>query len=463
VASGVGPGEHGETSGIWIINVLSATPRQIRGNAEGAVPSPDGSLIAFRNSSGQSQVLVADTSGGHERVLATATLEESFGQLQWSPDGTEVGVVVRRVGERNGSIEAIDMRNGKRRVLTQQPSPHSFVWLPNGGFVVATHDVGDFGDNYLQVVDRRGRTRQVEIGPGSTVADISATADGKELVLVRQNEQSDVYIATDTEKDSVAKAQRLTLDERDDVPTGWERDGKAVLFHSNRNGKFDVFQQRIDSETPELLAAGSEDQYGAKQSADGAVLYWSAAEGAQTQRLMRMPPGGGPAALLLEAARGSSFRCARAASMCVLATLASGKVKFERFDPASGARHDWRTVDAQPATLLWDIAANGSSVGFVHSGDLHVLNSAAGADARVPASAFTGVISGVGAGLAPTEWLVTSTASRESRLVLVGRGSARVLWTSPRKLGAAWLAPDGKHVALGVTTSSSNAVLVERF
>ena len=27
MASGVGPGEHGESTGIWIIHVLSATPR----------------------------------------------------------------------------------------------------------------------------------------------------------------------------------------------------------------------------------------------------------------------------------------------------------------------------------------------------------------------------------------------------------------------------------------------------
>src|SRR5689334_13542625 len=99
VASGVGPGEHGEKSGIWIINVLAATPRQIRGDAEGAVPSPDGSLIAFRNSTGTSNLSIVDPSGEHVRVLATASLREGFGKLQWSPDGKQVAVLLRYVGE----------------------------------------------------------------------------------------------------------------------------------------------------------------------------------------------------------------------------------------------------------------------------------------------------------------------------------------------------------------------------
>jgi hypothetical protein len=462
VASGVGPGEHGESSGIWIINVLTATPRQIRGNAEGAVPSPDGSLVAFRNSSGQPQVLVADTGGGNERLLATATLEENFGQLQWSPDGKRIGVIVRRVGDRYGSVEAIDISSGKRQTLTRQPSPHSFVWLPDGRLVVATHDTGDFGDSFLQLVEARGRTRQVQIGPGSTVADMSATADGKQLVLVRQNEQSDVYVGALSAKGAMAASQRLTLNDRDDVPTGWLRDSNTVLFESDRNGSLDVFRQASDAAAADSIVGGPDDQYGAQQAFDGAVLYWSAAE-KQPARLMRLPPNGGAATMLLQAARGASFRCARAAPVCALATVENGQLRFERFDATTGARQQWRSVAAQPATLFWDIAANGSSIAMVDAGDVRILGATPREDAKLLASTFSGFISGLAAGAMPGEWLVTSTASRESQIVAAGRGAVRVVWSSPRKLATAWLSPDEKHVAIGVTSSSSNAVLVERF
>jgi len=37
----------------------------------------------------------------------------------------------------------------------------------------------------------------------------------------------------------------LTFDEWLDWPTGWSRDSKAVLFHSNRNGVLNMFQQAL--------------------------------------------------------------------------------------------------------------------------------------------------------------------------------------------------------------------------
>jgi hypothetical protein len=80
-------------------------------------------------------------------------------------------------------------------------------------------------------------------GAGFTLLDLSPTADGKRIAFVRKTDQSDVYIGNlEANGFRLNSTRRLTLDDRMDWPAGWLRDGKTVLFFSNRSGHFDIFQ-----------------------------------------------------------------------------------------------------------------------------------------------------------------------------------------------------------------------------
>lgn len=460
MASGVGPGEHGESSGIWVINVLAATPRQILGNAEGAVPSPDGKLIAFRSSLAPDIGLV-DANGENYRKLATAALNETFGQLQWSPDGKKLGVLVRRIGNPEGTIEAIDIGTGERAPLGKVVRPRSFVWLANGAFIVSSVEADGSTTPALHEIDAKGQESEISIGPGNSVAQMSATSDGKQLVLVREKEQSDAYVGTVEASGKAGEMKRLTLDDRDDLPSAWLPDGKTILFSSNRNGNFDVFREATDSPTAEQLAAGGEQQTGAEPASDGRVLYWSWREGGEKMRLMSMPAAGGPPDVVLEAPQGSSFHCASGAAKCVLAVVNGGKVELAGFDWHSGKREAAvaTTVAASATVPPWALAADAGEAAFAGAEGLEVVRLSDGqTNLAMAAADFPGKLAGVAT--ANRSWIVATNSTRENDLMLVSGGHARTMWTSNRPLASPALSRDGKHLVVGVTSTNSNAWLI---
>jgi len=463
LASGVGPAEHGEATGIWIINLLTATPRQILGNAEGAVPSPDGTQVSFRNSTAP-QIEIVNAAGENARVLATAALHENFGQLQWSPDGKKVGVIVRRIGESEGTIDSIDVESGKRTEIARVKSPRSFVWLDDGRLIISSAEGETGSETLLHEIDSRGGDTPVSIGAGSTVAQISATADGKKLVLVRKNEQSDAYVGVMGPDEKITNPRRITLDDRDDLPTGWLKDGQTILFSSARNGTLDVFRQQIESLNADQMAAGPGQQFGAEALADGkTVLYWSVDEGSKTMRLMSMPSAGGPAETVLEAPLESSFHCASAVPTCVLSTRQGTRLQFSSFNGHDSKLTPLRSIDADPQTAVWAIAGDGSSIAVGDKSGFRVVELASGQGWSIPTEKLTGQISGVGPGATASSWLLTTTSVRENGVLLANRSGVRVLQSAAGPLSSPRLAPDGKHVVFGLTSTSSNAWLIENF
>lgn len=458
----MGPGEHGEKTGIWIINVLTATPRQIQGNAEAAVPSPDGTLIGFRSSTGQPQISVVDAGGENVRVLVTAGLNENFGAVRWSPDGKKLGFVVHRIGDPWGSIDTVDVSSGKRAELTRQEHLRTFAWLTDGRILFTVATPQDAGAGSLYVLSRRGKKRQLEIGAGLTVADMSATLDGKRLAVIRASQQDDVYVAAITKTGFAGEPRRATMDDRDDRPSGWLPAG--FLFESNRNGTFDVFRQAAEGATAELLASGPDQQFGAETTPDGsAVLYWSAVENSDKMRLMSIPANGGPATVVLQAQPAARFHCAR---LCVLAVPEKDHVSLSELNPRDGSQKPLQDSPVQLSareSLIWALARDAGQVAYVNGRGVRVVDLRSGEAWQVPESTFAGKPSGVAFSSTPGELIVTTTSSRESQVLLVSRAGARKLWTSTRQVFSPVPSPDGKQLLLGITTATSNAWLVEGF
>lgn len=464
VASGVGPGEHGESTAIWIINLLAAVPHQIRGNAQGAVPSPDGSLIAFRSSNGPEVGLIS-ADGGDFRSIASAMLNETFGQLQWSPDGKRIGMIVRRIGDPQGTIESIDVSTGRRSEMARVPRPVSFVWLADGRMIVASSDADQGAGTILHEFDTRGRETPIPIGPGSTVAQMSATADGQRLVLVRQNAQSDAYVATIGKNDALEDVRRVTLDDRDDLPSGWLPDSRTILFSSNRNGSLGLFREKIDSPTAEQVAFGPEKQYAAEPTSDGkALVYWSSMEGNAQAHLMRLPVAGGTAETILDAPAASSFHCASAVPECLLATVNNSALELSTFDPHKPGTTLLRKIPLKLGSgkLQWAIDATETSIAFADESGLNLLDLRTGEVSNIPADQLPGSVTGIAAA-GKSGWIVTVGSSANNEILLASRSAVRKLWSSQRPVFSPALSPDGKHLLFGGTSTSSNAWLIEHF
>src|SRR5207244_1297585 len=111
----------------------------------------------------------------------------------------------------------------------------------------------------------------------------------------------DIYVAELKGKISQRTTpRRLTFEHWINRPTGWTADGQAVLYSSDRNGDFNIFQQGVKAPyLAQAVVTDTDEKWEPRLSADGRwILYlaWPRVGGrvlARKGRLMRVGVEGG--------------------------------------------------------------------------------------------------------------------------------------------------------------------------
>jgi DNA-binding winged helix-turn-helix (wHTH) protein len=305
-----------------------------------------------------------------------------------------------RIGEYEFEVrlECLNLDTGRVTTVLSDPRLRGYCISRDGRLIYALADAAprqsdvNLWEARLDVStgDVLGRPRQLTNWSGSNLYALSTSHDGKRVCFLKGPYQADVVVGElSGEGASLKSPRRLTLDDRNDLPTAWTPDSKAVLFHSDRNGKWEIFKQDSNERTAELFITGPQDCRGARVSADGWVFYssrnrdrmWSWTE---PLTLMRIPLAGGSPSVVVSARRLYSVRCARAPShLCVLGERKLKQFVFYALDPVRGKRTELaRTEVNLPLDLShWDLSPDGSRIALVaeRAGRIRVLNLADGA------------------------------------------------------------------------------------
>src|SRR5262249_24548723 len=203
---------------------------------------------------------------------------------------------------------------------------------------------------------------------------LNVTADGMRLIMVKGIGQPDVYVGDLSGNGKrLQHSRRLTFDDRDDWPDAWTPDSRAVLFASDRNGKYDIFNQALEQRNAEPLVSGQEDKLWLRLSPDNSWLFYFAFPGGFSQTkspmLMRAQVSGGPPQFVLATQPGADFRCARLpTASCVLSETHEGQFVFYALDPLKGRGREL-TV-ALPGLNNWDLSPDGSQIATISTDNL---------------------------------------------------------------------------------------------
>jgi len=332
-----------------------------------------------------------------------------------------------------------------------------------------------------------GRARRITNWDGLQAINLSASRDGRRLVVEKTHRRGNVYLGELKAKGSrLGSVKRLTLSDSDDMPTAWALDGKSILFSSNRTGRDQVYRQSLDQESPQALVPGVDYQKSPVPSPDGAwIFYWSSvAEGGagsgrpdilSASRLMRLPSSGGPPEQVLEVPAddlAAYMRCSpRSGGICVLSRWQSGELFFYALDPAHGQGTQLaKTKLSVPAILdsSWVVSADGARIAMVGRGELRgqirVLDLKQGTERNLQL---------------PNDWYIWDLcwmadgkallATAQTTTYFLARveldGKSRLLLDRGRNGWLGWpvLSPDGRHLAFHQLTFDSNAWLLEDF
>jgi Tol biopolymer transport system component len=378
-----------------------------------------------------------------------------------------------------------------------------FCWLADGRIVYTRQEsAGTKEDNLWQIgMDPRTGTpatksKRLTAWAGSELTGLSASADGKRMVLQKRNWQGQVYLGQLAARGKhLSSAARLTNDQADDYPTAWTGDSKAVLFMSFRNGKVEIFKQEVSRDTAEplliapqraLIPRLSGNRFAGSNlcrvSPDGAwVLYGisrtrAARDSSGLSQLLRLPVNGGPSQLVLDTPGAKDWQCSHApANVCVIIEAGKDQKGFAitAFDPLRGRGKLLRTVERDPARRYAEaLSPDGSTLALAKGGEsethIRLLSLHGGSDGEIIAKSCPNV-TGLDWSADGKGFYCGSGSSQGGTLVYVHlNGNAQVLWLH-RGAGvssnAVWgiPSPDGHYVAIHADAVTSNVWMVQGF
>jgi len=392
-----GPGK----SQAWVVTISQGTRHNICSDLGEASPSVDGSQIAFSNSEGR-EIWTMNANGGNATLRFSADEGDRVSNLTWLPAGSALLFTRIRflLFSFSVSIEFLDL-------TTQQPEPQNIFSHAGlrGICACASDDKIRVVYALAEVPPRRsdvnlaeftldvatgvpGESRHITRWQGRTLHSLSVTSDGRRVAFFIGPYHTDIYVGElGSTGSDLLRPMRITEGGSNNFPTAWTPDNRSVMFHSDRNEKWEIFKQSLDlRQKPRLVASGARDYRDARISPDGEWFLFLARQkdqmytSAEPLIIMRAPLIGGEPQAIPGGQPPFTVRCARPpATICVLGERREKQLVFYAFDPLSGERTPLERVDHLYGETHWDLSPDGSQIavalaGQSKSGRIRVLN-----------------------------------------------------------------------------------------
>jgi DNA-binding winged helix-turn-helix (wHTH) protein/Tol biopolymer transport system component len=462
----------------WDLSLVGGTRRRsgvVWPATDAVISTPDGSRLLRITSAGQLWVDPVDGSAPRDLVDLG-----SDGSASWSADGERV-LFTR--GSTPSAVESMPLAGGPSSVVFKTAAGERIadigLHLRDGRLLTLLSDAKTKAVALCEVlIDRssgvaRGSPRRLtEWRPGAASIGefiglrlLSASSDGKRVVLKSDTSHGDIYVARFDERRGrlLDTPKRLTTDERGSAPGAWTPDGGTILFNSGRSGSQDIFTQRLNAESAEPLVTGPGNQILPRMSSDGEWVFFQEPAGAQGWRIMRVPLAGGRPEQVLATTGLALPRCA-VHGRCVLFEQDGDRWIVSALDPLHGKGE--RLCSIPVNTGAGDLSPDGNAMALIVEGS-HPAN-------RIRIYSLRGepkndVVVENASALLSLDWggagFFSSNQTPQGRELLFIRldGTSRVLWSQPGVPAAAIPSPDGTHLAIAGWTRHSNAWMLTDF
>jgi eukaryotic-like serine/threonine-protein kinase len=483
-------------SGLWKVSVLTGALSKLRDNVLRASVSPDGTRILYLDDNAHELWITGSDGEGARRIIAVGPSDHVW-DFSWAPKGQRFAYTVTRRradAEVDSLIESRDVDGryqpsvvlASAELITDNYS--GLCWLPDGRLIYSRAEaIPNQKESNLWAIrvdpitgDVLAETERLTNWTGLATRDISASANGKRLLLVKSHSQTSIYIAPlgTNGKTGLGKVERLTTDTWSRRVDEWTLDSRAVYLSSNRSGRFGIYRQDIHKQVSEPVIVGKEDYYDAHPSADAVSLLYTATakrEESEPGRLMSIPVEGGTPSVLASGDYG--YQCALPPSTsCVLSEVKGEQLIFYSLDPKRGpaarpfkSTRVGRHYDPEDPRYRrdWSLSPDGQHIALVENNDkgqVEILSLSKGTVLRLDLGKWT-YLQTISWSADAQGLYVTAFSPSGTTLLAVGlNGKTTVLFQQGRN----WLccpkaAPNDRLLAFSATAYQTDAVMIEKF
>ncbi len=482
--------DRSDNTSLWEVSALGGEPRMLFDDAVRPAVAPDGKKVAFiAGKALRQRIWLADIDGTQRRQLIGED-GDLFGTIVWSPDGTRIAYTTAKFGYGSGvqaSIKVLNVRgkNGPETkpltVLSLFDLQGPLAWASGGQLIYTLSesrprqmDSNLWSVRLTKDSKPNGPPMRLTNDQGN-VFSLSTSADGKRIIYGKGVPQPDVYVGKLDPAGMLSEPQRLTLDDRQDLPFDWTADSKQVIFMSDRTGTFNIYKQSLGQTVPDLLVAGTQQSQHPRLSPDGTELLYVTYPGWGDKSfevpLMRVPVTGGPPRQIVKANWISNHQCSRApASVCAYSVLGANSMTFFRFDPVQGNPSQFFEIKDDLSQLYnWSLSPDGTTLAIARGkwGDaenrIHLVSLTGLPERWITIKGWPGLESLDWAADSKSIWAASAGGPDNALLNINLQGTVRVAWR-PKRLSVGWAIPsrDGKSLALHVDSASANVWMLDR-
>jgi DNA-binding winged helix-turn-helix (wHTH) protein/Tol biopolymer transport system component len=462
---------------IWVLSLKGAEPHQLIRNGTLANTSPAGKHVAFVRD--REEIWIADAGDGREKRLARAPGNYRFVYPpQFTADGRFIVDGLHKPSDPETTIETRRLTDGKVIASVKLPRLQAFTLLGSDALLLSI-----FSSRGLPPVEiaiqpfdpergASGPKRKVVQLPDATAYKLTASADARNVVLIRDRTQSDVYLADiAAQTHAMQNVRRLTFDDASDFPWGWTADSKSVLFHSLRANTFHVFEQLYDKTTAHDVIGDARDSKWPLMTGDGRWLFYFSArypyqDGPQSLTLMRQRVGtsepGQPVVSFSHEDVG--LRCAVRTARCVVIDQTADSSSISDLQADTGSlKHLFDVPLVSRHYQQWSLSPDGGRLAVLNEEGIHIFSLSRRALEREIAVKGGCALRALVWDPEGTGFYVSKTAGDLGVITHVQEGGEEtVLYSGPMSAGG-WVvpSPDGNHVAFQQWVPSANVWMIE--
>ncbi|HVH69936.1 MAG TPA: protein kinase, partial [Candidatus Dormibacteraeota bacterium] len=244
-----------ETDGtLYQIPVLGGTPRKLAERVNSRITfSPDGRQMAFTRNDfvkGESSLILADSSGAHETILATRRIGSDTGPFalpSWAPDGKKIAISVAdpSAAGLSNHVLSVSVSDGSTKPFSpvHWRSLSDICWLPDqSGILIAAQEKTGAPQQIYWNAEDNNEPRKLTADVNSYIA-LGVASDPRSFLAVQSDTNVNLWVGPANDPDAAVQITSGRMDGMGGL--AWTSDGR-IVYQGNVGDTYQVWMVNSD-------------------------------------------------------------------------------------------------------------------------------------------------------------------------------------------------------------------------